>query len=241
MPRAIRQRELEVMKADIEMADLGINAHSDNPNVLAMSAYHLGQAIEKSLKAIIHAERPDIYRAADRDGKPIVTTSHDIESLLLKAEICRNGIAAAHKFIAENAKPLSDFNNLRYGKMRIAEKELEELLKAAKEIVGELEAEFVKANPDAQLNVQNAQHEWQSRRESGLTLPPPPQAAPQPRKTEIEKQIEEQEKQRKAQQNRPKKGGKKGGKKPYHPKNGGSYGNGHGSKPKPKKQQGRED
>lgn len=97
MAGAVKQKDLEVAKADI-----------------AMSAYHLGQAIEKSLKAIIRAERPDLYKQVDRDGKPVVTTSHKIDMLLTKAEICRNGITAAHKFIAENATALSDFNNLRY-------------------------------------------------------------------------------------------------------------------------------
>ena len=228
MARAVRQRDLEVAKADIEMADLGINAHSENPNVLAMSAYHLGQAIEKSLKAIIRAERPDLYRQNDRDGKPIVTTSHKIDLLLTKAEICRNGITAAHKFIAENATALGDFNNLRYGKMQIAEKELAELSKAAKEIVGELEAEFLKANPDAELNKQSSQHEWNSRPQSGIVLPKSSDT-PKAHKSSIETQIEEQKKREQTKSNRP--NNKKGGKKPYHKnKSSGSYGKNHGNK-----------
>lgn len=168
--RIVRQKDLEVIKSDIEMADLAINSHSENPNMLGMAAYHLGQAIEKSLKAIIRAERPDMYRAVDRDGKPVITISHKIEMLLNKAEICRSGIIASHNFIAENALALSDFNNLRYGKMKITEAELAELSKAAKEIASELEKEFVKANPDVELNKQNTQHEWKSRKESGLTV-----------------------------------------------------------------------
>ena len=228
MARAVRQRDLEVAKADIEMADLGINAHSENPNVLAMSAYHLGQAIEKSLKAIIRAERPDLYRQNDRDGKPIVTTSHKIDMLLTKAEICRNGITAAHKFIAENATALGDFNNLRYGKMQIAEKELAELYKAAKEIVGELEAEFLKANPDAELNKQSSQHEWNSRPQSGIVLPKSSDT-PKVHKSSIETQIEEQKKREQTKSSRP--NNKKGGKKPYHKnKSSGSYGKNHGNK-----------
>ena len=228
MARAVRQRDLEVAKADIEMADLGINAHSENPNVLAMSAYHLGQAIEKSLKAIIRAERPDLYRQNDRDGKPIVTTSHKIDMLLTKAEICRNGITAAHKFIAENATALGDFNNLRYGKMQIAEKELAELSKAAKEIVGELEAEFLKANPDAELNKQSSQHEWNSRPQSGIVLPKSSDT-PKVHKSSIETQIEEQKKREQTKSSRP--NNKKGGKKPYHKnKSSGSYGKNHGNK-----------
>lgn len=228
MARAVRQRDLEVAKADIEMADLGINAHSENPNVLAMSAYHLGQAIEKSLKAIIRAERPDLYRQNDRDGKPIVTTSHKIDMLLTKAEICRNGITAAHKFIAENATALGDFNNLRYGKMQIAEKELAELSKAAKELVGELEAEFLKANPDAELNKQSSQHEWNSRPQSGIVLPKPSDT-PKVHKSSIETQIEEQKKREQTKNSRP--NNKKGGKKPYHKnKSSGSYGKNHGNK-----------
>lgn len=234
MARAVRQKDLEVAKADIEMADLGINSHSENPNVLAMSAYHLGQAIEKSLKAIIRAERPDLYKQVDRDGKPVVTTSHKIDMLLTKAEICRNGITAAHKFIAENATALSDFNNLRYGKMQIAEKELAELSKAAKEIVGELETEFLKANPDAELNKQNLQHEWDSRSQSGLMLSKPPDA-PKVHKSSIEKEIEEQAKRKQIQNNRS--NNKKSGKKPYR-KNNGSYSKNHGKNYGNKKEKG---
>lgn len=219
MARAIRQKELEVMKADLEMADFAMT-RSENPNMLAMSAYHYGQAVEKALKAVIHIERPDIYKATDSTGKRLVTTSHRIENLLSKAEICRNGTIAKHRFVAENAESLSEFNNLRYGSAKITKSELKQLSQAAHEIVAELETDFLKANPDVEMNKENLQHEWQSRKGTGLVTPPPDSS-----KTE---QLEKQA----AQQQHFSNGRRKNGGKPYKPyrKNGnGSYGKSHGS------------
>lgn len=229
---AIRQNELGVIQADLMSAEAIVtayNANPSNPNMLCMAAYHLEQAIEKSLKAIVHAERPDIYNKTDGEGKVICKTTHSIDTLMTKAEICRNGITAAHKYIAENADTLGEFNNLRYGLKKIAEKDLVELTKAAKEIVQELEVEFEKANPDKEQNKQNAQHEWQSRRSVELT------SGDAPHKSAIEKQIEAEEKARKERAARPQNGKKK---KPYKPHNkNGSYGNNHKNR---KQQQGRD-
>lgn len=179
---SIKLRELEVIEADIKTAEavMKLAEADDNKNLLCMAGYHLGQAAEKCLKGIIKADRRDLY--------PDVSKTHDIPVLMQTADTARNGTNANHMYLAENAKTLAQFNDMRYGLMSITSKEIKELHKAVKEFYLELKADHEKAYPDAQKNADYSRNEWNSRPKAELHQPPSPDKVE--RKSAIELQIE---------------------------------------------------
>lgn len=192
MANAIKLRDLEVIEADITSAEAILKAseaeaNKDNKNLLCMAGYHLGQAAEKCLKGIIKADRRDLYDD--------VSKTHDIAVLLQTADTARNGVNASHPYIAENAKMLGSFNDMRYGLKSITRREVNDLLKAVKEFHAELKADHEKAYPDPKKNAEYLRNEWNSRPKADLHQPPKPETAE--RKSAIELQIEaEKAKQR---------------------------------------------
>lgn len=138
-------RGLEVIHADIMIAKNILypqngDTSKQTPYLLNQAAYHSEQAVEKSLKAIIRAknEQPD-----ER-----VLKTHNIESLLLKAEMCQPNFILEHSFISENAHKLSCFNELRYGDESVNKADTYILYKEARTLFQELEKDYLKEFPD---------------------------------------------------------------------------------------------
>lgn len=149
-------QELETIHADIMVAktilynDTGI---SNNPYMTNQAAYHSAQAIEKSLKAII------------RDGgkmNSILSTTHNIDALLLRAEMCRAGIIHDYPLVAENSDTLSRFNSLRYCGKGIGKYDAISIFKEAKTLYQDLKQEYLKKNPNKELFNENSLKEYDS-------------------------------------------------------------------------------
>ena len=164
MNKPILQHDLGVIQADLMIADntIELAKQSGNKDLLCMAGYHLAQAAEKCLKAIVKVERKDIYKS--------LTQTHDITYIMQKAEIARHGTIAENLFIAENSEKISAFNGLRYGLQSITLKEVESLRVAVKAFSERLEKDFEKANPDKKQNLESAKHEWNSRPKANLNL-----------------------------------------------------------------------
>ena len=160
----IKQHNLSVIQADLLVAGNTIEAakSSDNRDLLCLAGYHLVQAAEKCLKAIVKTERKDIYKT--------INQTHDITYIMQKAEIARHGIIAENAFLAENSEKLSAFNGMRYGLQSITLKELEILNTEVKKLADGLERDFEKAYPDKEQNAKEAKHEWDSRPKTELNL-----------------------------------------------------------------------
>ena len=165
--------DMELMKADIEAADtvFELSNTSDNPNLLCIVGYEYAQAVEKSLRSIVRADRKDIYNKADRNGIRYVHKTHDITALLGYAETCRPGLSAKHYYINKNACKLNDFNNLRYGIASITRSELHSLSLAAKALVSELEQERLEKYADNEKNARHSLEQWQNRPETEFRAP----------------------------------------------------------------------
>ena len=166
MSKPILQHDLSVIQADLMIADntIELAKQSGNKDLLCMAGYHLAQAAEKCLKAIVKVERKDIYKN--------LTQTHDITYIMQKAEIARHGTIAENLFIAENSDKLSAFNGLRYGLQSITLKEVEALRVAVKAFAERLEKDFEKENPDKKKNMENAEKEFERRNKVNLTLVP---------------------------------------------------------------------
>lgn len=164
MGKPVKQRDLGVIQADIIVAEatLATAEKTDNKNLLCMAGYHMAQAAEKCLKAIIRTERHDLYKG--------VCNTHDITRLMHKAEISRPGTTVSHTMIAENSEKLSEFNNMRYGLTSVTTKELNALLDAVKSFEKELEQDFERTHPNKKQNARNAQNEWNGRPKADLTI-----------------------------------------------------------------------
>lgn len=134
-------QEIEVIRTDITIAEKIFYANKNDTFMLNESAYHSGQAIEKSLKAFIKDRDINLYK--------LVSNVHSIESLLVKAEICEKGFIKNHEFLAANAEELSKFNALRYGIKHILKNETYQTLQAAKNLYREIEKQYIEEKGSA--------------------------------------------------------------------------------------------
>lgn len=150
-------RELEVIHADIMIAKSilypqGESTSNQNPYLINQAAYHSEQAIEKSLKAII--------RSKEENPDEKILKTHNIEGLLLRAELCQPNFIQEHAFIAQNAHKLSFFNELRYGDESVGRADTYVLFKEARALYNEVQREFLKDAPDKKqlYNIANQQY-----------------------------------------------------------------------------------
>lgn len=164
MSKAIAAEELSLIKSDVAIADFAVNMADGGigRDFLCQAAYHYAQAAEKSMKAIIEAERPELF-----DGN---RRTHDLTLLMMKAEIARQGTIAGNMFLAEHSEKLSNFNELRYGDRSICRKEVMQLREAVKNLVDSLESDFTKENPDKKKVEAYLKKEWASREQTRLPL-----------------------------------------------------------------------
>lgn len=132
--------ELDNIRADIRMAELVYDPEEfgRSPNIINMVAYHSAQAIEKCLKSII--------RDNDTNGNlDWLNHTHNISSLLIKAELHQNGIINNHNYIAEHAEAITHLNTIRYGDERVTTQDAFATFKAAKALYNEARLELEKA------------------------------------------------------------------------------------------------
>lgn len=150
-------KELEVIHADLMIANNILYADdksSLSPYMVNQAAYHSAQAIEKSLKAII--------RAGEENCEYESLVTHNIDRLVVRAEMCSPNFIQEHRFIAENSEKLSAFNGLRYGNKGVSKADAFVLLKEAKELHRELEKEYLHAfSQDKNLLHQSAYAQYQ--------------------------------------------------------------------------------
>lgn len=151
----IKPQELEAINSDILIAKklLYDKSLSSNPYITNQIAYHSSQAIEKTLKAII------------RDGGKMtssLSTSHNIDALMIRAERCRVGIIHEYPLISENSDTLSKFNILRYCGKGINKSDAVSIFKEARRLYQEVENEYLKESPNKNNLRQKSLKEYRS-------------------------------------------------------------------------------
>lgn len=156
---------LETIHSDILVAKAilyskeGLN---EIPYLINQAAYHCAQAIEKSLKAIIN-----------NGGKltNALHNTHNIDALMLKAEVCREGIIREYPLIAENSEVLSQFNALRYCGKGISKNDTIKLYKQARDLYQDLLSEFLKEHPDKKRYFAKSVREYDALEKLRLSKP----------------------------------------------------------------------
>lgn len=152
--KSILLREYKSIHADILACDAIIEKYKEtqNKNHFSIAGGFLERALNKSLKAIIHVDRPDIYNALDENGERKIAKTYDIRVLLDKVEKCRPGFLESHEFISENADNFKLFNLLRSAKRSIDSLEFDAFSEAVKDLVNELGREVALEHTNDKAN-----------------------------------------------------------------------------------------